>query len=49
LIADALTVRGILAEEIVSKSKLEPHKITRFAKVRGTKITYPPYEEPNEK
>lgn len=49
LIADALTVRGILAEEIVSKTKLEPHKITRFAKVRGTKITYPPYEEPVEK
>jgi uncharacterized protein (DUF488 family) len=46
LIADALIVRGILAEEIVSKSKRALHKLTSFAKVRGTKITYPPYEEP---
>ena len=48
LVADALTVRGILAEEIISRTKRAPHKITSFAKVRGTKITYPPYEEPTE-
>jgi uncharacterized protein (DUF488 family) len=46
LIADALTVRGVTVEEIVSRTKLQVHKMTPFAKVRGTKITYPAYEEP---
>lgn len=41
LIADALLVRGIEAEEISSASRLTPHRFTPFAKVRGTKITYP--------
>ena len=45
LIADALIVRGIGAEELVSPKKRQPHKITSFAKVRGKKITYPPYED----
>jgi uncharacterized protein (DUF488 family) len=38
LIADALLVRGIAAEEISSP----PHKLTAFARVRGTYIAYPP-------
>jgi uncharacterized protein (DUF488 family) len=42
LIADALTVRGVDAEEIVSPTKTQTHKITPFAKVKGTTITYPP-------
>ena len=42
LIADALTVRGIRAEEIVSATKTQPHALTRFARVDGTMITYPP-------
>jgi len=42
LIADALTVRGIRAEEIVSATKTQPHALTRFACVDGTTLTYPP-------
>jgi uncharacterized protein (DUF488 family) len=45
LVADALTVRGYKAEDIMSATKSEPHKIKPFAKVEGTKITYPPIEE----
>jgi len=44
LIADALTVRGIRVEEIVSKTSRQLHVLTPFAKVEGTAITYPPYE-----
>ena len=42
LIADALTVRGIAVWEIISASKTQIHKMTPFAKVDGTNITYPP-------
>jgi len=42
LIADALLVRGICAEEIISATRLQPHKLTPFARVEGTEITYPP-------
>jgi uncharacterized protein (DUF488 family) len=45
LVADALTVRGFNAEDIMSVTKSEPHKIRSFAKVEGTKITYPPVDE----
>ncbi|MGQ0544931.1 MAG: DUF488 domain-containing protein [Betaproteobacteria bacterium] len=41
LIADALLVRGIAAEDITSPTRRAPHKLTRFARVRGTDITYP--------
>ena len=41
LIADALTVRGVRAEEIVSVAKADAHKLTPFARVDGTAITYP--------
>lgn len=41
LIADALLVRGIRVEEIVSELRTEPHKLTPFARVEGTTITYP--------
>ncbi|WAK03694.1 DUF488 domain-containing protein [Methylobacter sp. YRD-M1] len=44
LIADALTVRGIRVEEIVSKTSRQLHLLTPFAKVKGSAITYPPYE-----
>ncbi len=40
LIADALLVRGIKVEHILGL-KTSPHKITPFAKVEGTEITYP--------
>jgi uncharacterized protein (DUF488 family) len=41
LIADALLVRGIRTEEIVSRTRRQIHTLTPFAKVRLTKITYP--------
>jgi uncharacterized protein (DUF488 family) len=41
LIADALTVRDILAEEIVSQTKTQAHRLTPFARVEGMTITYP--------
>ena len=45
LIADALLVRGIDAEEIVSPSRTQPHKLTPWARVAGKTLTYPA-EEP---
>ena len=42
LIADALLVRGIGAEDIASPTRRTPHKLTPFARVRGTEVTYPP-------
>ena len=47
LVADALLVRGILAEEIVSEKKCEPHTLTSFAHVEGTRLTYPSSEPVN--
>jgi len=41
LIADALLVRGVAAEEISSATRTSPHKLTPFARVRGTEVTYP--------
>ena len=48
LIADALLVRGIAAEEISSATRRSPHKLTPFARVRGTEITYPRTSETSE-
>lgn len=42
LLSDALTVRGIEVQHILSNTKTEPHKLTAFAKVDGTTILYPP-------
>jgi uncharacterized protein (DUF488 family) len=41
LIGDALLVRGIAAEDIMSATSIRPHKLTDFAKVDGQQITYP--------
>lgn len=41
LVADALLVRGIQVEEIIGAAKPKEHKLTPFACVRGTDITYP--------
>jgi uncharacterized protein (DUF488 family) len=41
LIADALLVRGIRTEDIMSRTRRTVHTLTAFAKVRGTTITYP--------
>jgi uncharacterized protein (DUF488 family) len=41
LIADALLVRGIRSEDIMSATHRQIHALTPIAKVRGTTITYP--------
>jgi len=41
LIADALLVRGVRAEDIMSSTRRHIHLLTPFAKVRGTTIAYP--------
>jgi uncharacterized protein (DUF488 family) len=44
LIADALVVRGMGVEHIMSLSRRQPHVLTPFAKVEGKQITYPESE-----
>ena len=44
LIADALTIRGIPVMHIVSAARAEPHQLTSFARVEGTRIMYPGLE-----
>lgn len=41
LIADALVVRGIRVEDIMSATNLRPHVLTPFAKPQGTRLVYP--------
>jgi uncharacterized protein (DUF488 family) len=45
LIADALLARGIASAEIASPARRMPHKLTLFARVEGTRVTYPPGRE----
>jgi len=40
-----LALHGVAACEIVSPKRLQPHKLTPFARVRGEEITYP-FAEP---
>ena len=42
LVGDALLVRGVRVEHIVSGRRRRTHLLTPFARVRGTRITYPP-------
>lgn len=41
LIADALTVRGWTVHDILGAGKVGPHRLTDFARVEGTSLTYP--------
>jgi len=41
LIGDALEARGVPVFEIASLAKAQPHRMTPFAKVEGTTVTYP--------
>ncbi len=41
LIGDALVVRGIRVEDIMTPTRRQSHTLTPFAKVRGFTITYP--------
>src|SRR5437762_3188191 len=45
LISDALLVRGWDVLDVMDEGKANPHKLTKFARVQGTEVTYPP-EEP---
>jgi uncharacterized protein (DUF488 family) len=44
LVADALTIRGVPAIEILSNADSRPHELTPFAHVDGTRLTYPPQQ-----
>ena len=41
LIGDALLIRGIRTEDIMSATRRQVHTLTPFAQVRGATITYP--------
>jgi len=41
LIADALVARGLVVEDITNTTRTAPHKLTSFAKLEGTQVTYP--------
>lgn len=41
LIGDALLVRGIDVQDIMSQTLIREHTLTRFARVEGSRITYP--------
>jgi hypothetical protein len=47
LIADALLVHGVRAEDIMSPTRRQVHTLTPFAKVRGATITYPAEASPS--
>jgi uncharacterized protein (DUF488 family) len=41
LIADALLSRGVSVQHIMAPARANPHKLTAFAHVDGTRVTYP--------
>lgn len=41
LVGDALLVRGIAVEDIISATCAKPHNLTPWARVEGRRITYP--------
>jgi uncharacterized protein (DUF488 family) len=41
LIADALSARGVVVRHIISGAKTSVHALTPFARVEGTRVTYP--------
>ena len=47
LIADALTVRGIAVEHIMSATQRQQHKLTPFAQVEGDRLVYPAEPTPD--
>jgi hypothetical protein len=48
LIADALCARGVRVEHVLSATRAEPHVLTAFATVEGTRVTYPPEPPPTK-
>jgi uncharacterized protein (DUF488 family) len=45
LIGDALLIRGVAVEDILSATSRRPHTLTAFAKVQGQRIIYPAEQE----
>jgi uncharacterized protein (DUF488 family) len=45
LVADALYARGVPVVEILSATDCRKHKLTRFAQVDGTSVSYPPEQQ----
>jgi len=41
LVADALYARGVEVRHITSRTRAEPHKLTPFAELHGTRVLYP--------
>jgi hypothetical protein len=41
LVADALVARGAQVQHIMGISKTSEHKLTPFARVQGSRVTYP--------
>jgi DNA-3-methyladenine glycosylase II len=48
LVADALTARGVQVAHIMSETQATPHRMTKFALVEGTRVTYPGPDTPDE-
>ncbi len=48
LIADALLVRGIRTEHILSATHRQPHTLTPFAQVQADRVVYPAQDKPAE-
>jgi uncharacterized protein (DUF488 family) len=42
LVGDALLIRGVRVLDIMTATNAPEHKLTSFASVNGTGITYPP-------
>jgi uncharacterized protein (DUF488 family) len=42
LIADALVARGVAVEHVLGASRTQPHALRSWARVDGTRVTYPP-------
>ena len=42
LIADALVARGVAVEHVLGASRTQPHALRPWARVDGTRVTYPP-------
>ncbi|WP_394275470.1 DUF488 family protein [Luteococcus sp.] len=45
MVGDAMLVRGFEVLDIMGLGKATPHKLTRFAVVERTQITYPPEQD----
>ena len=41
LIADALLAHGVAIAHIIGKRDIAPHRLTPFARLEGTRVTYP--------